>query len=221
MAAVCALQPIPTRGARSRGDLFSVALVNDTEHPVEHVNQTPNRASGASARAFTTSAGRLFAQFGALRSGLRDALQDGPEGLAPMHLRMLKHCLRHPGTSQQALVQASGRDKGQVARWIKEPDAQGLQLRESDPAVGRSQRLMLTLTLTPAGRAACQRFRRHESAIAQRLFEPMAAGEIQALIDQPAVLRDRLVGLQADESAASEASARCRAARAARPARKP
>ena len=159
----------------------------------------------------------LFALFAALRGGLRDALQDGPEGLAPMHLRMLKHCLKHPGTNQQALVQASGRDKGQVARLIKELDAQGLLLREADPDDGRSQRL----TLTPAGRAACQRFRRHESAIAQRLFEPMAVGEIQALIDQLGLLRDRLTGPQADESAPGGASARGRTARTSRTTRTP
>ena len=159
----------------------------------------------------------LFALFAALRGGLRDALQDGPEGLAPMHLRMLKHCLKHPGTNQQALVQASGRDKGQVARLIKELDAQGLLLREADPDDGRSQRL----TLTPAGRAACQRFRRHESAIAQRLFEAMAAEEIQALIDQLGVLRGRLAASQTDASAPDGASARCRPARPVRTPRMP
>ena len=71
---------------------------------------------------------------------------------------------------------------------VKELDAQGLLLRQTDPADGRSQRL----TLTAAGRAACQRFRKHESAMAQRLFGPMPAHEIQALIDQLALLRIRL-----------------------------
>ena len=146
----------------------------------------------------------LFALFAALRGGLREALQGGPEGLAPMHLRMLKHCLKHPGTSQQALVQASGRDKGQIARLVKELDAQGLLLREADPHDGRSQRL----TLTPAGRAACQRFRQHEQAVAQRLFGPMSGPEVQALIEQLGTLRGRLLPAPDEADEADERSQR-------------
>jgi DNA-binding MarR family transcriptional regulator len=130
----------------------------------------------------------LLGLFAAMRVHMRDSLSGNPQGLAPMHQRMLKFCMQHPGASQQALVQASGRDKGQVARLIKDLEAQGLLLREADPADGRSQRLKLT----PAGRAACQRFRKHELAIAQRMFDTMSAHELQSLIDQLGAMRDRL-----------------------------
>lgn len=130
----------------------------------------------------------LLDLFGAMRRRMREALGAGSHALAPMQLRMLQHCLRHPGASQQALVQASGRDKGQVARLIKELETQGLLVREADPDDGRSQRLKLTA----AGRTACQRFRKHEAAIAQRMCDTMSARELQALIDQLTAMRTRL-----------------------------
>jgi DNA-binding MarR family transcriptional regulator len=130
----------------------------------------------------------LLDLFATMRRSMREALGAGTHALAPMQLRMLRHCQRHPGASQQTLVQASGRDKGQVARMVKELEAQGLLTREADPDDGRSQRLRLTA----AGRAACERFRRHEAAIAQRMFGAMSARELQALIDQLTAMRARL-----------------------------
>jgi DNA-binding MarR family transcriptional regulator len=150
----------------------------------------------------TTSSGRAAADdlpqqgleallelFAAMRGRLRDALRDSPGALAPMHQRMLRHCLQHPGASQQALAQASGRDKGQIARLIKELETQGLLVREADPSDGRMQRLRVTA----AGRAAHQRFRKQEAVIARRMFEAMTAGEIEGLIDQLGRLRETLL----------------------------
>jgi DNA-binding MarR family transcriptional regulator len=130
----------------------------------------------------------LFTLFAALRGEMRASFNDSPPGLAPMHMRVLKHCLHHAGTSQQALVRASGRDKGQIARLVKDLDEQGLLQRQPDPADGRSQ----LLTPTPAGRAACQQFRQQEAAVARRLFESMSPADVQSFIDQLAALRQRL-----------------------------
>lgn len=118
--------------------------------------------------------------FEGIKARMGSALRDTGDTLTPMAMRLLSHCLAHPGASQQTLVELSARDKGQVARLIKELDRQGMLVREDSPDDKRSYRLQVT----PAGRAACERFRQHHTAIAAELFTHMAGPDVAQFTQQ-------------------------------------
>lgn len=123
----------------------------------------------------------LLALFGSMKLAMRLELQgDEPAGPAPMLLRMLQLCQRHPGITQQGLVQRSGRDKGQVARLVKELLDQGLLTRQPHPDDRRSH----LLQPSAAGLAACARFERAQAGAATRLFGHLGATELDALTRQ-------------------------------------
>ncbi|PXW97416.1 DNA-binding MarR family transcriptional regulator [Sphaerotilus hippei] len=126
--------------------------------------------------------------FEALKGRMRQCLLDAGETLAPMHLRILGQCLHQPGVSQQVLAQATGRDKGQIARLTRELVDQGLLTREVDPHDRRS----LQLRVTDAGRAACGRFAHHEQAMAARMFGTMPVQDLERFIAQLTEVRSRL-----------------------------
>lgn len=121
--------------------------------------------------------------------GLKRALQHELCDSAPvpaMLLRLLQLCQRRSGITQQELAQMTGRDKGQVARMVKELLERGLLLRENHPVDRRSH----CLSLTPAGVRAVQTFEQAKTSVAQWLFAGMGAGErltLQRQVD--AVLR--------------------------------
>jgi DNA-binding MarR family transcriptional regulator len=118
--------------------------------------------------------------FESIKARMGSALRDTGDTLTPMAMRLLSHCLAHPGASQQTLVERSARDKGQVARLIKELDKQGMLVRADSPDDKRSYQLQVT----PAGRAACERFRQHHTAIAAELFAGMAGPDVAQFTQQ-------------------------------------
>jgi DNA-binding MarR family transcriptional regulator len=134
--------------------------------------------------------------FEGIKARMGSALRDTGDTLTPMAMRLLSHCLAHPGASQQALVELSARDKGQVARLIKELDQQGMLVREDSPDDKRSYRLQVT----PTGRAACERFRAHHIAIAGQMFADMAGPDVAQFTQQ-------LQGLSAQLSRSRKLSA--------------
>jgi DNA-binding MarR family transcriptional regulator len=116
----------------------------------------------------------FIALFEGIKARMGTALRDTGDTLTPMAMRLLSHCLTHPGSSQQVLVGISARDKGQVARLVKELEQQGMLVRENSPDDKRSYRLQVT----PAGCIACERFKAHHTAIAAELFTHMAAPDV-------------------------------------------
>jgi len=108
----------------------------------------------------------MLRMFEALKSQMTQSLAQTGITLSPLHLHILSHCKAHPGENQQALVQASTRDKGQIARITKELETQGLLRRSPDPKDGRSQ----ILEVTPSGLEACSVFETHHAAVVQRMF---------------------------------------------------
>ncbi|WP_309387406.1 MarR family winged helix-turn-helix transcriptional regulator [Cerasicoccus frondis] len=92
-----------------------------------------------------------------IRSEQYRVLRDSPYNLRHMEGKMLAFFHHHPGATLSDLVERTGRDKGQLARTIKELKAQGLVTSEPDPDDRRSHRL----SLTEEGR------RIHESLIGQ------------------------------------------------------
>lgn len=143
---------------------------------------------GATSRQ-TAALEALIALFGGMKQALRHQLQgDGAPATAPMLLRMLQLCERQPGITQQGLAQLTGRDKGQVARLVKELLDEGLLIREDHPDDKRSHRLRSTA----AGQAAVERFVAAEAGAAELIFGELSARELTALTEQLARLKERL-----------------------------
>jgi DNA-binding MarR family transcriptional regulator len=127
--------------------------------------------------------------FGSMKQAMRQQLQsDGGPATAPMLLRMLQLCQRQPGITQQGLAQLTGRDKGQVARLVKELVDEGLLIREDHPDDRRSHRLQATV----AGLAAVEHFETADAAVAELIFGELSTAELSALTEQLTRLKDRL-----------------------------
>lgn len=116
----------------------------------------------------------MLRMFEALKGQMTQSLAQTGIALSPLHLHILSHCKAHPGGNQQALVQASTRDKGQIARITKELEAQALLRRSPDPQDGRSQ----ILEVTPAGLEACAVFEAQHTALVQRMFASVAPEQL-------------------------------------------
>jgi DNA-binding MarR family transcriptional regulator len=131
----------------------------------------------------------LMQLFGGVKQAMRQQLlSDGDVASGPVTLSVLRHCQRQPGITQQALAQLTGRDKGQVARLVKELLDQGLLTREAHPDDKRSHRLQPSA----AGLAACARFEQAEAAVAVRLFGDLSTETLQAMRAELARLKTRL-----------------------------
>jgi DNA-binding MarR family transcriptional regulator len=131
----------------------------------------------------------LAALFGGLKQATRHHLQGHhAPAVAPMLLRMLQLCKRHPGITQQGLVQHTGRDKGQVARLVKELLDEGLLTREKHPEDGRSH----CLQPTAKGLAAVKRFVVAQANAANMIFGDLSATELSKLTQDLNQLKERL-----------------------------
>jgi DNA-binding MarR family transcriptional regulator len=102
----------------------------------------------------------------------------GEPGLGPLHLHALCICQRNPGFTQQQLAQSLGRDKGQMARLIRELEERQLLQRSAD----ERDRRVWRLNLTPAGDQQCQWFQALEATMAQDLLGHLAPEETAALL---------------------------------------
>lgn len=129
----------------------------------------------------------LMSLFGGIKRGLHHELRDSAP-VPPMLLRLLQLCQRRSGITQQELAQMTGRDKGQVARMVKELLEKELLLREDHPVDRRSH----CLRPTPAGARAVQAFEQAEAGVARWLFAGMDATERKALQQQLGALQRRI-----------------------------
>jgi DNA-binding MarR family transcriptional regulator len=116
----------------------------------------------------------MLRMFEALKGQMAQSLTQAGITLSPLHLHILSHCKANPGGNQQALVQASIRDKGQIARITKELEAQGLLRRSPDPQDGRSQ----ILDVTSTGLDASAVFEAEHAALVQRMFATVAPDQL-------------------------------------------
>lgn len=161
--------------------------VNTITHLVDLINQSSMNPHPTSSPTATLEA--LMSLFGSVKKALRHELQGGAEpAVAPMLLRMLQLCQLHPGITQQGLAQLTGRDKGQVARLVKELLDQGLLSKEDHPEDRRSHRLRPT----PAGAVAVRRFEQAQAGVAELLFGALRAAELRALNEQLGALKQRI-----------------------------
>ncbi len=105
---------------------------------------------------------------------LKARMQDTTlSGLGPLHMHALCLCQQQPGAPQQALVQALGRDKGQMARLIRDLEDHGLLTRSTDERDRRVWRLYLT----PEGEARSTWFSALEASVARDLMGHLSADD--------------------------------------------
>ncbi len=99
-------------------------------------------------------------------------------GLGPLHMHALCLCQQQPGAPQQALVQALGRDKGQMARLIRDLEDHGLLTRNTDERDRRVWRLYLT----PEGATRSAWFSALEAQVAQDLMGHLSADDSEVVV---------------------------------------
>jgi DNA-binding MarR family transcriptional regulator len=137
---------------------------------------TPHTATDSEAAVHTFVS--FMTAFGSAQQILKTRMHGHAEpGLGPLHLRALCLCQRNPGAPQQQLVQAMGRDKGQIARLIRDLEDHQLLLRTPDE---RDRRVWL-LTVTPEGEQKATWFAGMEAVLAQDLFGALTAKEAAQL----------------------------------------
>jgi DNA-binding MarR family transcriptional regulator len=110
------------------------------------------------------------------RSLLQQRLREDGGEIPGMALKVLGFFARHPGRTQRELVQHSGRDKGQVARLVKDLTERGL-LQRSDATAGRRR----VLELTDSGLVLHRRLQRQRSQLANKLIAGLSAHELAQL----------------------------------------
>lgn len=110
------------------------------------------------------------------RSTLQQHLREDGGEIPGMALKVLGFFARHPGRTQMELVQHSGRDKGQVARLVKDLTERGL-LQRGDATAGERRGLQLTEN----GLGVHRRLQRQKSQLANRLSGGLTAQELAQL----------------------------------------
>ncbi len=104
-------------------------------------------------------------------------------GLSPLQARLVAFVGRAPPDHATAarFAAATGRDKGQVARLVRDLCAAGLLLRRPHPADGR----VAVLGLTPAGQDAALQLLAHRARVRDEMlagFSPDEAAALAALL---------------------------------------
>jgi DNA-binding MarR family transcriptional regulator len=110
------------------------------------------------------------------RSTLQQHLREDGGDIPGMALKVLGFFARHPGRTQMDLVQHSGRDKGQVARLVKDLTGRGL-LQRSDAVAGERRGLQLT----ESGLGVHRRLQRQKSQLANKLSGGLSGQELTQL----------------------------------------
>ncbi|MDZ7890720.1 MAG: MarR family transcriptional regulator [Rhodoferax sp.] len=115
---------------------------------------------------------------------------DIEQGLGPLHLHALCLCQRSPGATQQQLVQSMGRDKGQMARLIRELEDRQLLVRTPD----ERDRRVWRLSLTPEGEQKSAWFLALEATLAEDLFGALGEAEAASLFAVLQTVQARMDG---------------------------
>jgi DNA-binding MarR family transcriptional regulator len=110
------------------------------------------------------------------RSLLQQRLREDGDEIPGMASKVLGFFARHPGCTQMKLVQHSGRDKGQVARLVKDLTERGF-LQRGDAAMGQRR----GLKLTEQGLVMHRRLQRQRSQLANKLIAGLSTQELGQL----------------------------------------
>lgn len=107
------------------------------------------------------------------RSQQYQVLRDGPHEITHMESKVLGFFARHPGATQSALAEHSGRDKAQLARLIKALRERGLLAGAED----QSDRRSVSLSLTAAGQAVLRTLRQQGNLLNAKAVAGFTAAE--------------------------------------------
>lgn len=110
------------------------------------------------------------------RSLFQQRLREDGGDIPGMASKVLGFFARHPGRTQMDLVQHSGRDKGQVARLVKDLTERGL-LQRGDATSGQRR----GLHLTEQGVVMHRRLQRQRSQLANKLIAGLSTQELAQL----------------------------------------
>ncbi|WP_158590515.1 MarR family winged helix-turn-helix transcriptional regulator [Noviherbaspirillum cavernae] len=174
----------------SNSIVFIVDNVNYMRTMTQTTRQDADRASTLSTFvAFMTL-------FGSAQQILKKRMEDQAEqGLGPLHLRALCLCLRNPGGTQQQVVQSMGRDKGQIARLVRDLEERHFLVRSPDA----HDRRVWRLTVTPEGEEKCQWFTAIEAQLATDMLGGLGAKECVQLEQLLNELRGRINAVAEEE----------------------
>lgn len=135
------------------------------------------------------------------RSQQYRALRDEAVGLSHMEGKALGFFCHHPGTTPTELVARSGRDKGQIARLIRDLRERGLLDAMPDPNDRRS----LRLSASPAGAALHASLHGRAQAIGREALRGLTADDQRALLALLRRVRDNLDRVDAGSGSRSTA----------------
>lgn len=116
------------------------------------------------------------------RSRLLQRLREDGGDIPGMALKVLGFFARQPGSTQMQLVQHSGRDKGQVARLVKDLTERGL-LHAGDASAGPRRGLVLT----ERGKLMHRRLQRQRAQLANQLvcvLSPQEQAQLRRLLEK-------------------------------------
>jgi DNA-binding MarR family transcriptional regulator len=148
-------------------------------------------APSSNARSDSDSFVSFMTLFGSAQQVLKNRMQaQAEQGLGPLHLRALCLC-QADGASQQQLVQAMGRDKGQIARLVRELEERQLLVRSVDA----QDRRIWRLTLTAEGQKKCQWFSAIEAQLATDMLSALEPAERAGFDAALVKLRERIAQL--------------------------
>ena len=100
-----------------------------------------------------------------------------PLDLHPRHFGVMQLISAHPGATQRELVKGSLIDPSSMVAVIDELEEMGLAERRANP----SDRRKHAVHLTPKGRRALERARKAAAGLADELFGPLDAKELETL----------------------------------------
>jgi DNA-binding MarR family transcriptional regulator len=149
-------------------------------HPMRFDNPPPEPLASAPGFLLSWNGQRMAALFA-------QALE--PLGLHPRHFGVMNLIEAHPGTTQRELVEGSLIDPSSMVAVIDELEEMGLAKRRPHP----NDRRKHAVHLTPKGRRALERARKVAVDLADEVFAPLDARELETL---RGLLR-RLAGLPA------------------------
>lgn len=151
-----------------------------------HKVDTVNKSSGDISESIFES---IHALMHLIRSEQYRVLRDSPYQLRHMEGKMLAFCYHHPGSTLRDLVERTGRDKGQLARTIKQLKAQGLLNADPSP----NDRRIQLLSLTDAGRQVHESLMEQLQVLTQKAVRGMPKAECERLLTMLNQVRQNIV----------------------------
>ena len=124
-----------------------------------------------------------------LRGQFFQQLGPGLPGLSAMHGRLLLMLAAKPGSTAQQLTELLRRDKAQITRLLNDLQQAALLQRQSDPADGRRQ----LLVLSEQGQQLAAQLKAKKRQIAGKMLVGITAGQQAQLTETLALMYQNLV----------------------------